>query len=226
MRSRPDRQHVIDSLLDAYRAGAFPMADPDTGELDFYTAHDRGVFPLEREHEHAFHIPRRLAQRLNTSPFVITTDTRFAQVVRCCAAPRSDDNGVWISDQLAALYQLLHEAGHAHSVEAVAVDPATGARTLAGGIFGVHLGGAFLGESMFHAPPPTGTDASKACLVHLVAHLRRRGFTLFDTQLTNPFLERFGCVEIPQAEYEARLAGAAGTSIDWAPFTPEWRDAR
>lgn len=199
------------------------MADPDSGELDFYTAHHRGVFPLEPG---GFHVPRRLTQRLNSTPFVITADTRFAQVVRCCAAPRSDDNGVWISDQLASLYQMLHEAGHAHSVEAVAVDHETGDHTLVGGIFGVHLGGAFLGESMFHAPPPTGTDAGKACLVHLVAHLRARGFTLFDTQLTNPFLERFGCVEIPQRQYEARLAGAAGANTDWAPFAPDWRDAR
>lgn len=222
MRTPPDKQQVVDSLLSAYRAGAFPMADPDTGELDFFAATMRGHFPLEPG---AFHVPRRLRQRLNTSPFRIATDTCFAEVVRRCAAPRSEDNGVWISDQLAALYQLLHEAGHAHSVEAFATDPDTGAEHLAGGIFGVHLGGAFLGESMFHAPPPLGTDASKACLVHLVAHLRRRGFTLFDTQLTNPFLEQFGCTEIPQAEYETLLAEAQAAPVGWTPFAPQWRDA-
>jgi len=222
MRPRPTRQHLIDSLLDAYRAGAFPMADPDTGVLALYTAPQRGVFPLTPG---AFHVPRRLIQRLKTEPFAITTDTRFAQVVRSCAQPRGGDNGVWISEQLIDLYQLLHNAGHAHSVEAHSVDPDTGARSLVGGVFGIHLGGAFLGESMFHAPPPTGTDASKACLVHLVAHLRRRGFTLFDTQMTNPFLEQFGNTEIPQDDYQSRLDIAVEMDIDWAPFEPHWPDA-
>jgi len=222
VRTPPNKQQIIDSLLHAYRAGAFPMADPDTGELEFYASKQRGVFPLEPG---GFHVPRRLRQRLNTGPFRITTDTRFAEVVRRCAAPRSEDNGVWISEQLAALYQLLHEAGHAHSVEATVTDPETGEDALAGAVFGIHIGGAFLGESMFHAAPPIGTDASKACLVHLVAHLRQRGFALFDTQLTNPFLERFGCTEIPQEEYEARLADALEAPVDWAPFAPRWRDA-
>ena len=120
---------------------------------------------------------------------------------------------------------MLHDAGHAHSVEAIAINPDPGAETLAGGVFGVHLGGAFLGESMFHAPPPAGTDASKVCLVHLVAHLRKRGFALFDTQLTNPFLERFGCEEITQTQYESRLAEALAIDIPWAPFDPDWRAA-
>ena len=222
MRPSPSRQQIVETLLDAYRAGAFPMADPETGELALYLAERRGVFPLDPG---AFHVPRRLARRLQTNPFVVTTNTRFEQVVRCCAEPRDDDNGAWISDQLIELYRMLHDAGHAHSVEAIAINPDTGAETLAGGVFGVHLGGAFLGESMFHAPSPLGTDASKVCLVHLVAHLRKRGFALFDTQLTNPFLERFGCEEITQTQYESRLAEALAIDIPWTPFDPDWRDA-
>ncbi|MCB9837859.1 MAG: leucyl/phenylalanyl-tRNA--protein transferase [Phycisphaeraceae bacterium] len=222
MRARPDKQRIIEALLDAYRAGDFPMADPDSGAIGLYTAPQRGVIPLELG---AFHVPRRLTQRLNSAPFVIACDTRFAEVVRACALPRSEDNGVWISEDLAALYVLLHEAGHAHSVEAFIPHPMTGEPELVGGVFGVHIGAAFLGESMFHAPPPGGTDASKACLVHLVAHLRQRGFTLFDTQLTNPFLERFGCVAIPRRQYESRLAQAVALDIPWAPFGPDWRRA-
>ena len=198
------------------------MGDPNTGTLDLYTTEHRGIFPLEPG---AFHVPRRLAQRLNSDPFTITTDTRFAEVVRNCAKSRSDENGVWICEPLIDLYLMLHEAGHAHSVEAIATDPVTGIETLAGGIFGVHIGGAFLGESMFHADPPIGTDASKACLAHLVAHLRKQGFTLFDTQMSNPFLERFGNVEIPQSDYESRLARAVDLEVDWAPFVPHWPDA-
>ena len=216
------RQPIIDSLLDAYRAGAFPMSDPDTGELALYESQRRGVFPLTPG---AFHVPRRLRRTLKANPFRIATDTCFAQVVRQCAQPRSKDNGVWISDQLIDLYQMLHDAGHAHSVEAFAIDPDTGERTLAGGLFGVHIGSAFLGESMFHAPPPIGTDAGKACLVHLVAHLRSRGFVLFDTQLANPFLDRFGCIEITQEDYESRLACATESDIPWEPFAPDWRNA-
>ncbi len=222
MTPKPDQQWIINALLDAYRAGAFPMGDPDSGTLDLYTAEHRGIFPLDPG---AFHVPKRLAQRLNTNPFTITTDTRFEEVVRYCAKPRSEDNGVWICEPLVDLYLMLHEAGHAHSVEAIAIDPDTGIETLAGGIFGVHIGGAFLGESMFHADPPIGTDASKSCLVYLVAHLRKQDFTLFDTQMTNPFLERFGNTEISQDEYETMLSKAVDLEIDWAPFAPHWPDA-
>jgi len=222
MRIPPSAHRIVCSLLEAYRSGAFPMADPETGELAFYTAQRRGVFSLTPG---GFHVPRRLARTLNAGRFRITTDERFGEVVRACAAPRDDEDGVWINEELACLYDLLHEAGYAHSVEAWATDPETGATELAGGIFGVHVGAAFMGESMYHAPPPVGTDASKAALVHLVAHLRWRGFMLFDTQLTNPFLERFGCVEIERTAYEALLAEASAHEAAWAPFAPQWRDA-
>jgi leucyl/phenylalanyl-tRNA--protein transferase len=135
--------------------------------------------------------------------------------MRACAKPRSRDDLPWIDDRLITAYAGLHRLGHAHSVEA------SWEGTLVGGLYGVQIGAAFFGESMFVFPNLGGTNASKICLVHLVGHMRRRGFTLLDTQFVNPHLRQFGCIEIPRAEYLHRLADAVARPVTWGEFEPE-----
>jgi leucyl/phenylalanyl-tRNA--protein transferase len=187
-------------VLAAYRQAIFPMA-LDEGEIGWFSPDPRGILPLE-----SFHVPARLARSLRREPFEIRIDHDFARVMRACAA-REDDDGTWISDEIIECYVALHDAGHAHSVEAWRHDE------LAGGLYGVHLGGAFFGESMFHRV----TDASKAALVALVARLRERGFTLLDTQWVTPHLTQFGAIEISRADYVHRLAAALKLGCRFAP---------
>ncbi len=232
MRPPLSRPRIVRALLDAYRAGAFPMADPETGDVAFYNAARRGVLPLEPG---AFHVSRSLRRRLRAGEFEISSDTAFRAVLHGCAAPRprradhtEDDEGTWLSDRVQDWAGMLFDAGHAHSVEAWRTNPATGERALVGGVYGVSVGGAFCAESMFSTPRPRlaagsrhaldGTDASKACLAHLVAHLRKRGYVLLDTQLINPHLERLGCVEISAEKYAARLRAAAELPVTWGQF--------
>jgi len=174
--------------------------------------------------------------------------------MHACAQPRRQsgqiENLSWIDDRLTHAYAALHRAGHAHSIEAW-LKPATihhsaqstiprqsqqnhndqkpphisGGAILVGGLYGVHLGTAFFGESMFCRPALGGTDASKVCLVHLVAHLRRRAFQLLDTQFVNDHLVQFGCIEIPRDEYLARLERAVTTPASWTPFVSRSTDA-
>lgn len=228
-RRLPDRV-IVDELLDAYRQGAFPMADPRSGRVEFYSADPRGILPLAADE--GFHVPARLERRLRQQPFDIRCDTSFERVMRGCALPRraslDADNGTWINDTLIEWYLALHRAGHAHSVEAWS-RPAPGQPheppTLVGGIYGVALGAAFIGESMFALPrprrpdgsrhPADGTDAGKVCLVTLVRHLRALGFELFDTQMVTPQVARFGGREIPEAEYLGRLALAVERPERW-----------
>ncbi len=226
--------HLTDMLLEALRMGAFPMADPERGDgLDavaFYTADPRGLLPLSPKH--GLHIPRSLTRAIRQRRFELSSDRAFVDVIRCCAAPRPHEPGTWINEAIVQLYAALHRQGCAHSVEAWRTDPATGRRRLVGGIYGATVGAAFIGESMFCRPQPRlpsgqrhpfdGTDASKVCLVALVAHLWQRGFVLFDTQLTNPHLERFGCFSIPLHEYLERLAKASShTHVAWGVFDAE-----
>ena len=187
----------VDALLQAYRSGWFPMADGETGEVAFYTVGIRCVIPLDER----FHVSRSLAQRVRSGRFEIRIDTAFAQVIRACAAERPD-GGTWIDPVIIRSFERLHAAGHAHSVEAWR----DGA--LVGGLYGVAIGGAFFGESMFSLPERGGTDASKVCLVHLVERLRARGFALLDSQYSNPHISRFGAQEIAESEYLRRLAAA------------------
>ncbi len=193
---------TAESVLTAYTRGAFPMTDPD-GVTRWYTADPRGVFPLER-----FHVPKSLRQTLRGGRFEVRVDTAFADVMRACKdVPRrrpagSDfggiESGSWISEALIDVYAELFGLGFAHSVECWADG------RLVGGLYGVHLGAAFFGESMFHRT----RDASKVALVHLVARLTAGGFELLDTQACTPHLARFGCVEVPAREYLRRLARA------------------
>lgn len=183
-----------DLLVAAYASGWFPMA-VDGGEIRWFSPDPRGVLPLDR-----FHVPRRLARLWRRGIFRIEIDHDFEAVIRSCAeAPRDPaDPGSWISDEIVESYLALHHDGVAHSVEAWSGD------RLAGGLYGVALGGAFFGESMFHRE----TDASKVALVALVERLRARGYALLDTQWTTAHLEQFGAVEIPRREYLRRLERA------------------
>ena len=181
-----------ETLLTAYAQGVFPMADR-AGRVRWYTADPRGVIPLDGP---SFHVPRTLRQLVRQGRFDVRVDTDFEAVMRACAAGRAD--GTWISDGLVRAYARLHEMGFAHSVEAWRDG------RLVGGLYGVSLGAAFFGESMFHR----ARDASKVALVHLVDRLRARGFELLDAQASTQHLRRFGCVDIPADEYLLRLKRA------------------
>ena len=180
-----------DLLLAAYSSGWFPMAD-ESGTISWYSPDPRGVMPLD-----TFHVPSRLQRTLRRSSLQVRIDAAFAEVMRACAIAEreSGEGGTWISEEIIASYCALHALGHAHSVEVRDGD------RLVGGLYGVALGGAFFGESMFH----TATDASKIALVALIERLRARGFTLLDTQWVTPHLQQFGAIEIPRPDYLRRL---------------------
>lgn len=186
-------------LLWAYANGIFPMARAaDDPEIGWYDPDPRGVMPLD-----TFRVPRSLVKTVRKGAYEIRLDTRFRDVIEGCAARDS----TWINAEIVRLYVSLHEAGHAHSVEA------WDRGGLAGGLYGVRLGAAFFGESMFASRP----DASKVALVHLVARLIAGGFELLDTQMATDHMTRFGAVEIPRAEYRRRLARALKRPGDFAP---------
>jgi len=258
-------------LLNAYASGAFPMADPRNSRIQWFTADPRAVIDLD-----AFHVPKSLARLVRQGRFTITFDAAFEQVMRACAIDRSPDNQCWINEEMIRAYVELHRIGHAHSVEAWLPD-AAGVR-LVGGLYGVSIGAAFFGESMFtrrqgadslepspsgggqgegfpagrageaigrtHSrrpsprpplPPPDsgegtkkgalpgahpgagsgGANASKVCLVHLVERLRARGFTLLDTQYSNPHMDQFRPIEIPLKDYLVRLQRALAAGDCW-----------
>jgi leucyl/phenylalanyl-tRNA--protein transferase len=205
---------TVEQLLRAYRQGVFPMADPSTREIEWFTADPRAILPIE-----SFHVPKSLARVVRQGRFTITSDTAFREVISACAHDRSAQNRSWISEEVITAYTRLHEAGHAHSVEAwvhSASHKGEGA-VLVGGLYGVHIGCAFFGESMFSRPEQGGSNASKVCLVHLMNRLRQAGFTLVDTQFHNPHLEQFGLFEIPLKDYLARLKAATVRDCRW-PF--------
>lgn len=181
--------------------------------VEWFCPDPRAIFPLA-----SFRVPDSLARLVRHRLFVIRSDTAFEQVMRACAQPRVQEPGTWIDEGMIRAYCELHEIGHAHSVEAWKVE--RGSEVLVGGLYGVHIGGAFMGESMFVRPDLGGSNASKICLVHLVEHLRRRGFMLLDTQFTNEHLLQFGCVEIRASEYLKRLEIATATEVAW-----EWPTA-
>ena len=217
---QPWKIKAVESLLGAYRSGFFPMGDnrsPEGGAIQWFNPDPRAVIPLTPDH--GLHLPRRLLARVNSHRFEITTDQAFADVMRGCAAPRPPpgEQHSWIDARIIDVYTALHEAGHAHSIEAWLNRDET--RTLVGGLYGVHIGAAFFAESKFHRADLGGTDASKVCLVHLIHHLHARGFELLDVQFWNPHIDQFGCTEIPQAEYLARLKAAANREVAWLPFT-------
>ncbi|MFB2552257.1 leucyl/phenylalanyl-tRNA--protein transferase [Ensifer soli] len=193
--SRRRRQDITpDLLLRAYSIGLFPMADSaDDPELFWVEPELRGIIPLD-----GFHVSRSLQKLMRSAPFDIRVDTAFTEVMRGCAAPAPDRPTTWINGKILDLYTTLHGMGYAHSVEAFEGD------TLVGGLYGISLGSAFFGESMFSRR----ANASKICLVHLVARLKQKGFTLLDTQFTTDHLKTFGAIDVPKARYQTLLAAA------------------
>lgn len=191
-------------MLAGYAQGIFPMAESrDDTELHWVDPRRRGIFPLD-----GFHISRSLARTILRKSYTIRTDSAFAEVVRLCAARPE----TWINAPLHALYDQLHAMGHAHTLEVWQEG------ALTGGVFGVTLGAAFFGESMFS----TRTDASKIALAYLVDRLRQAGFTLFDAQFLTPHLASLGAVEIPRTAYHMLLKTALAREADFTrPETPD-----
>ena len=249
------------------------MADPRSGQIEWFSPDPRAVVPLEPG---ALHFSKSLRQRVRSGRFTVTTDQAFSGVVRACARPRPYARQTWIDARIIDAYEALHEAGHAHSVEAWlpkskadalaeqwesrksrtkasprrkarhrddeswpivqasrdhATDVHGGVRAeqspwvLVGGLYGVHIGSAFFGESMFSAPQFGGTDASKVCFVHLVAHLRARGFRLLDSQFANDHMAQFGISEISREAYLEQLELATRRATSWAPWNAGPGDA-
>jgi leucyl/phenylalanyl-tRNA--protein transferase len=188
-------------LLKAYAAGIFPMSeDAEDPTLFWVEPRERGIIPLE-----GFRVSRRLARTVRSDMFEVRIDHDFDRVIAGCAAPGFDREKTWISGRIRQLYGELFDAGHCHTVEIYREG------RLVGGLYGVRLGAAFFGESMFHR----ARDASKVALVHLVARLRRGGFTLLDTQFVTEHLAQFGAVEIPRREYKLLLRNAVDRRANW-----------
>jgi len=186
-------------LLKGYRAGIFPMAINMRGDVAWFSPDPRAIIPLDER----FHVSKSLRRTVRQQRFEITMDRDFPEVIRACAKTHGD---TWISREILQAYSLLHAEGHAHSIE-TRLDG-----KLVGGLYGVHVGGAFFGESMFHQ----ATDASKVALVALVEHLRKRGFVLLDTQWMTPHLERFGTMLVSKGDYLKLLDGAVRMEVSWA----------
>ena len=191
-------------LLDAYRSGYFPMADPETGDLEWYRPDPRAIIELD-----GLRISKSLSRTIRSGHFTIRPDSAFDHVLLACAASGLGREQTWIDDRIAEACLSLHEQGIAHSVEAW-----HGGR-LVGGLYGVGIGGAFFGESMFSRPEQGGRDASKVCLAWLVDHLSAIGASLLDIQFTTPHLERLGAIEITDNQYIDRLDSVINQPIEW-----------
>ena len=198
------RRHVevtADLILRAYGLGLFPMAETREGDrLYWLDPEQRGILPLDR-----FHLPRRLLRTALSDRYEVSADKDFAAVIAACAEPAPGRMDTWINPTIERLFTELHETGYAHSVE-VRHDG-----TLVGGLYGVALGGAFFGESMFSR----ARDTSKVALAHLVARLRLGGFRLLDTQFVTSHLSQFGATEVPRAAYKAMLGTAVAVDAQF-----------
>lgn len=190
----PGQRIPVDLLLKAYASGVFPMAESaDDPEVFWVRPEQRGIIPLD-----AFHVPRSLAKVVRQGRFDVAFDRDFDAVIEGCAEARDERRSTWINGPIREAYRKLFDIGHCHTVEAWRDG------RLAGGLYGVSLGRAFFGESMFSRE----TDASKVCLVHLVERLNARGFALLDTQFTTDHLKRFGAIDVPRRRYDKLLAEA------------------
>jgi leucyl/phenylalanyl-tRNA--protein transferase len=199
--SRRSVEVTTDLVLRAYRHGLFPMAEGRAGDKLFWLDPiKRGVLPLD-----GFHLSRRLLRTVVSGGYTVTADRNFAGTIAGCATPVPDRTDTWINPQIERLFTDLFRMGHAHSVETWHDG------TLVGGLYGVALGGAFFGESMFSF----ARDASKVALVHLVARLRLGGFRLLDTQFVTGHLAQFGAEEIPRELYKRQLAAAVDEPAVW-----------
>jgi leucyl/phenylalanyl-tRNA---protein transferase len=192
-------------LLKAYACGIFPMAESaDDPGIHWIEPPERGVIPLDQ-----FHVPSRLARTVRSQRFVIAINRDFESVLDGCAEPQPGRSRTWINARIRGLYRKLYDIGHCHTVEAYEDG------VLVGGLYGVCLGRAFFGESMFHR----ARDASKVALVHLVARLKAGGFQLLDTQFVTEHLKTFGAIEVPRRHYHKLLEAALVGEADFAVFS-------
>lgn len=191
-------------IIRAYQAGIFPMAE-DAGSDDVFwvSPQMRGIIPLD-----AFHVSRSLRKTLRTHPWHVRVDTDFAGIIEGCATAGTDRDSTWINPAIRRIYGELFERGYCHTVEVWDGD------ALVGGLYGLSIGAAFFGESMFHRR----TDASKIALAHLLERLQAGGYRLLDTQFVTDHLKTFGGIEIPREDYELRLAHALEQNADFRAF--------
>ena len=195
-------------LLKAYAIGVFPMAEcHDDARTFFVDPERRGVLPID-----SFHVSRSLRKEVRRRRFDIRCNTNFLGVLEGCSEPREERPETWINEEIFRLYISLHEMGYGHSIECWREEK------LVGGLYGVALGGAFFGESMFSREP----NASKVALVHLVARLKASGFTLLDSQFITEHLAQFGAIEIPRRDYRAQLAEAIKLPVTFYSDTVDW----
>ena len=225
-------------FLDAYRQGAFPMAElpggilsgrplPTAHSIHWYRPDPRAILPLT---DNALRVPHSIRRTLGRRAFTLTADHAFESVIRACARPGPTRGGPWLDESLVRVYTLLHQRGHAHSIEAWSATGGTGGLSasgehpdasdshLLGGIYGLSLGSAFFAESMFSDIEQGGSGASSACLIALWNHLRACGYTLLDVQIANEHTTRFGVREIPLDDYLARLGSAVESPSVWRPL--------
>jgi leucyl/phenylalanyl-tRNA--protein transferase len=193
-------QLTAEQVLYGYVNGVFPMAEGRRGRIYWYSPDPRAIIPLN-----TYKPQRSLRPVLNRGEFGIQFDTAFEQVMRCCAGPRSDESGSWISEEIIQAYTELHQLGFAHSVEAYFEGE------LAGGLYGVSVGAAFFGESMFYLR----SNASKVAFHYLMEQLRRQGFELLDSQFMNDNVQRYGATDIPREEYLERLRQAISRKVSF-----------
>lgn len=189
-----------DQLIYAYASGVFPMADAATGEIHWYRPDPRAIIPID-----TYQPSRSLKPILNKGIFEIKVDQQFRRVMEFCAEPRPYEPETWISTELIDVYTELHHMGFAHSVEAYVEGE------LVGGLYGVHIGAAFFGESMFTRT----SNASKVCFHFLIELLRKNNFELLDSQYMNDNVKRYGAIEISRTAYEKRLAKAINRSSNF-----------
>lgn len=210
-------------LVNAYAQGYFPMQDPESKRINWYSADPRGILPLQD-----FRCPKSLARRYRSNRFVITSNLCFNRVMQDCSLVPRKTGANWIAPEMIQAYSQLHRLGLAHSIEAwlpadtalpihqhdIAHTQQLGSlppHTLVGGLYGVHLGAIFFGESMFHR----ATDASRVCLVHLVEHLKKQAFSLLEIQAVNEHTAQFGAQSIPAAQYLKLLKHGLQRHATW-----------
>jgi leucyl/phenylalanyl-tRNA--protein transferase len=217
-----DTELTPQNLIWAYCRGIFPMASSRDGEVRWYSPDPRAILPLDE-----FHASQSLMRRYRSGRYRITTDKAFRQVITHCSGPRKDDGDTWINEEIIDSFDQLNQMGYAHSIESwLPTENPTGPRDdtnpemdsnwrLVGGLYGLSLGGAFMGESMFS----TETDASRVCLVYLVEHMRERGHTLLDVQFNNEHMQQFGVAEISRDDYLEKLSKALTQKVSWQDKT-------
>ena len=196
-----------DLVIEAYKIGIFPMANnQDDAKIDFFDPNPRGIIPLE-----SFHVSRSLRKLIRKGIFKVTYDAAFPSILEGCSQTSQNRPTTWINHEIKTVYKQLFDMGYCHSIEIWCE------KSIVGGLYGVSIGAAFFGESMFSLKP----NASKVALVHLVASLKQEGFVLLDSQFTNKHLVQFGAINISRADYKKRLSLAINLKTTFPARTPD-----